>query len=115
MAGGDDDLVAPFVVTEEELEQSPSRLDGIDAELEGRLLRYGCSVIQEVGVQIQLPQEVAVTAQILLHRFFCRRSLKQFEVEVRVLKNTPSAVYVRMCMEHRFFFLARASARRGAS
>ena len=62
--------------TDDILSVSPSRKDGIQ-EAEEKLHRiYGCELIQEAGILLKLPQVVMVTGQIVLHRFFYRRSLQ---------------------------------------
>lgn len=71
-----------FYLTPEEVEASPSRADGVDAATEDQLRRFGCGMLQRAVVLLGLPQGVAVTAQVLLHRFYCRRSLKKFDVKV---------------------------------
>lgn len=76
------DLFAPpFTVTADELARCPSRLDGVSAVEEARLLRFGCAIVQECGALLH-QEASAVTAQLLLHRFFCRRSLRDVEMEV---------------------------------
>ncbi|XP_047334343.1 cyclin-T1-3-like isoform X2 [Impatiens glandulifera] len=53
---------------------SPSRKDGIDAVHEMHL-RYSYSIfLQNLGMQLDLPQTTIGTAIILCHRFFLRRS-----------------------------------------
>ncbi|XVE66022.1 hypothetical protein DITRI_Ditri08aG0048300 [Diplodiscus trichospermus] len=53
---------------------SPSRRDGIDA-LREKHLRYSyCAFIQNLGLQLELPQTTIGTAMVLCHRFFVRRS-----------------------------------------
>ena len=71
-----------FYLTDEELAASPSRADGVAAAAEEGLRHYGCDVIQEAGVLLRLPQAVMATAQVLLHRFYCKRSLAKFDVKV---------------------------------
>ena len=75
-------LLDNFYLTEEELEKSPSRLDGIDKETEETLRLFACEVIQEAVVLLKLPQVVAATGQVLLHRFLCKRSVKRFHIKV---------------------------------
>ena len=70
-----------FLVSEERLRRSPSKLDGVSAEDEQMLRSYGCEVAQKCGVLLRLPQKVCATAQVLLHRFYCKRSFVQFKVE----------------------------------
>ena len=72
-----------FYLTAEQLADSPSRRDGIDEDIETRLRLWGCEVIQEAVVLLELPQVVAATGQVLLHRFICKRSLKRFHIKVR--------------------------------
>ena len=71
-----------FYLSEEALAASPSRADGVDVATEAGLRRYGCEVIQEAGILLRLPQVVMATAQVLLHRFYCKRSLHKFDVKV---------------------------------
>lgn len=71
-----------FYLTEEQLENSPSRQDGIDKDTEANLRMYGCQVIQEAGIMLGFDQVVMATGQVLLHRFYCKRSMKTFNVKV---------------------------------
>jgi len=71
-----------FYLTVEQLENSPSRSDGIDKDTEGRLRMYGCELIQEAGILLSFHQVVMATAQVLLHRFYCKRSMKTFNIKV---------------------------------
>jgi hypothetical protein len=71
-----------FYLTEEQLENSPSRQDGIDKDTEANLRMYGCEIIQEAGIMLSFDQVVMATGQVLLHRFYCKRSMKTFNVKV---------------------------------
>jgi hypothetical protein len=71
-----------FYLTEEQLDNSPSRQDGIDKDTEANLRMYGCEVIQEAGIMLSFDQVVMATGQVLLHRFYCKRSMKSFNVKV---------------------------------
>ena len=71
-----------FYLTPEALAASPSRADGIDEATEQELRHYCCDVVAEAAVLLRLPQVVAVTAQVLVQRFYCKRSLKKFDVTV---------------------------------
>ncbi|XP_022738698.1 cyclin-T1-4-like isoform X2 [Durio zibethinus] len=53
---------------------SPSRRDGIDALCEAHLRYSYCAFIQNLGLQLELPQTTIGTAMVLCHRFFVRRS-----------------------------------------
>ncbi|KAI5060608.1 hypothetical protein GOP47_0025028 [Adiantum capillus-veneris] len=70
-----------FYLTQEQLQNSPSRKDGIDEETESVLRLYGCELIQEGGILLKLPQAVMATGQVLLQRFFCKKSFARFNVK----------------------------------
>ncbi|GAA0148675.1 hypothetical protein Leryth_011436 [Lithospermum erythrorhizon] len=70
-----------FYLTEEQLDNSPSRKDGIDKDTENTLRIYGCELIQESGILLRLPQAAMATGQVLLHRFYCKKSLARFNVK----------------------------------
>jgi hypothetical protein len=71
-----------FYLTKEQLEASPSAADGVDAATEAGLRGYCCDVVAEASILLRLPQVVAATAQVLIQRFYCKRSLKKFDVKV---------------------------------
>ncbi|KDP32550.1 hypothetical protein JCGZ_14762 [Jatropha curcas] len=70
-----------FYLTDEQLQNSPSRKDGIDEANETILRIYGCDLIQESGILLKLPQAVMATGQVLFHRFYCRKSFARFNVK----------------------------------
>ena len=72
-----------FYLTDEQLEASPSRQDGIDAATEATLRHYGAELIQRAGILLGCDQAVMVTGQVLLQRFYCKKSLKEFNIGVR--------------------------------
>ncbi|KAL5229121.1 hypothetical protein ABZP36_017386 [Zizania latifolia] len=65
-----------FYLTDEELRDSPSRKDGIDEATEIALRVYDCDLIQASGILLKLPQAVMATAQVLFHRFYCKKSFR---------------------------------------
>lgn len=71
-----------FYLGDQELENSPSRRDGIDAETETTLRIYGADLIQETGILLKCNQAVMATGQILLQRFYCKKSLKEYNIKV---------------------------------
>jgi hypothetical protein len=71
-----------FYLSDEQLERSPSRVDGIEPEVETTLRIYGCQIIQEACILLDLPQVAAATGQVLLQRFFCKKSMREFDVQV---------------------------------
>lgn len=70
-----------FYLTDEQLRDSPSRKDGIDEATETTLRVYGCDLIQESGILLRLPQAVMATAQVLFHRFYCKKSFVRFSAK----------------------------------
>lgn len=71
-----------FYISDDELLKSPSRQDGVDEATETLLRRYGCQLIQEAGILLKYTQIVMATAQVVLHRFYCRQSLMTHPVKV---------------------------------
>ncbi|XP_027116255.1 putative cyclin-T1-1 isoform X1 [Coffea arabica] len=68
----DDDVL---FMSRDEIERfSPSRKDGIDAKHETHLRYSYCAFLQNLGLQLELPQTTIATAMVLCHRFFVRRS-----------------------------------------
>ncbi|KAL7117365.1 hypothetical protein ACP275_03G067500 [Erythranthe tilingii] len=55
-------------------EHSPSRKDGIDREYESKLRHLYCSHLQELGMQLKVPQVTIATAMMLCHRFYMHQS-----------------------------------------
>ncbi|KAJ9545487.1 hypothetical protein OSB04_025194 [Centaurea solstitialis] len=79
-----------FYLTDEQLQETPSRKDGIDEATETTLRIYGCDLIQESGILLKLypcgnliiiPQQVMATGQVLFHRFYCKKSFVRFNVK----------------------------------
>ncbi|PWN49698.1 cyclin-like protein [Violaceomyces palustris] len=66
------------LATEDQLANSPSRRDGIPPHLEDELRVYGCQLIQQAGVLLDLPQRTMATAQVLYQRFWFVSSFKHF-------------------------------------
>lgn len=71
-----------FFLDDEALENSPSRRSGIDRDTENTLRYYGCELIQEAGILLGFQQVVMATGQVLFHRFYCKRSMKEYNVKV---------------------------------
>jgi cyclin L len=61
------------------LARSPSREDGVSEAVEQDHRFWGCEIIEEAGILLRLPQVVMVTAQTMLHRFYYRKSLRDFD------------------------------------
>ena len=41
---------------------------------------HGCELVQEAAVLLKASQQVACTGQVLLHRFYAKRSMVKFDV-----------------------------------
>ncbi|KAL3363236.1 hypothetical protein AABB24_012502 [Solanum stoloniferum] len=63
-----------YFTTEEIEDHSPSRRDGIDYEKESHLRKLYCSFLQELGIELKVPQVTIATAMMLCHRFYMRQS-----------------------------------------
>ncbi|KAI8112094.1 hypothetical protein M9434_003418 [Picochlorum sp. BPE23] len=62
---------------------TPSRIrDNVSREVEEGLRRYGCALIVRACLRLELPTSVACTAQVLLHRFYCKHSVVEYDVRV---------------------------------
>ncbi|KDN40263.1 cyclin-like protein [Tilletiaria anomala UBC 951] len=75
--------MAPLLNTLASLDQylnTPSRADGIPADLEDELRMYGCQMIQQAGALIKLPQRAMATAQVLFQRFWFVTSMRAFSI-----------------------------------
>ncbi|XP_071710899.1 cyclin-L1-1 [Rutidosis leptorrhynchoides] len=70
-----------FYLTDEQLQDTPSRKDGVDEATEMNLRIYGCDLIQESGILLKVPQQVMATGQVLFHRFYCKKSFVRFNVK----------------------------------
>lgn len=55
-------------------ELSPSRKDGIREEEESYLRKLYCSFLQELGMELKVPQLTIATAMLMCHRFYMRQS-----------------------------------------
>ncbi|KAJ0407431.1 hypothetical protein P43SY_004972 [Pythium insidiosum] len=72
-------MATHVLLPEEILALSPSKQDGVSEDVERDHRFWGCELIEEAGVLLRLPQVVMVTAQTMLHRFFYRKSLREFD------------------------------------
>nr|XP_043606299.1 cyclin-T1-3-like [Erigeron canadensis]XP_043606301.1 cyclin-T1-3-like [Erigeron canadensis] len=69
------DLTRKWYFTKDELEcHTPSRADGIDYEQEESLRKLYCSFLQELGMELKVPQVTIATALMFCHRFYMRQS-----------------------------------------
>ncbi|GFH22926.1 uncharacterized protein HaLaN_20462 [Haematococcus lacustris] len=84
-----------FFVTGEELQNTPSRKDGIESSTESALRLFGAQLVQQAGILLRCPQAVMATGQVLLQRFYCKRSLKDYKIE----KLAAAATYLATKLE----------------
>lgn len=69
------------LIPEPKLDQTPSRLDGLDAETEKDLRILGCELIQTAGILLKLPQVAMATGQVIFQRFFYSKSFVRHNME----------------------------------
>ncbi|KAL0314642.1 UNVERIFIED_CONTAM: Cyclin-T1-4 [Sesamum angustifolium] len=68
-------LKPKWYFTKEEIEErSPSRKAGIHLEHESHLRQLYCSYLQELGMELKVPQVTIATAIMLCHRFYMHQS-----------------------------------------
>jgi transcription initiation factor TFIIIB Brf1 subunit/transcription initiation factor TFIIB len=58
---------------------TPSVRDGIPPQLEIRHRRETCDFLQQAGIKLKLPQLSIATAIFFFHKFYSRRSMKEYE------------------------------------
>ncbi|KAG0586897.1 hypothetical protein KC19_2G125500 [Ceratodon purpureus] len=75
-----DDGISGFYLTEQQLQNSPSRRDGIDPKRELALRFEGSLLVREIGIKLRQPQVVMATGQVLFHRFFSVISFASYDV-----------------------------------
>lgn len=68
------------LATDEQIQCTPSKRDGIPTDVEEEVRVYACRQIQQAGILLRLPQAAMATAQVILHRFWFVSSMKQFDV-----------------------------------
>eukprot|EP00921_Rhytidocystis_pertsovi_P008006 GHVQ01013225.1.p1 GENE.GHVQ01013225.1~~GHVQ01013225.1.p1 ORF type:complete len:288 (+),score=14.32 GHVQ01013225.1:517-1380(+) len=61
-------------------ETASMKIGGISPEMELSQRIYGCGLIQKAGILLELRVVTIASAQTILHRFFYRRSLTQFDI-----------------------------------
>lgn len=68
-------VVCRKFLADAELENTPSRRDGVPAEVEDEQHRWACVYMQEGGVMLGIPQMAVCTAQVLFGRFYLKQSM----------------------------------------
>ncbi|KAF9533482.1 cyclin-like protein [Crepidotus variabilis] len=63
-----------------QIENTPSKQDGIPDDLEEDLRAYGCKLIHQAGILLKQKQVAVAAAQVLFQRFWFVTSMKQFGV-----------------------------------
>eukprot|EP01062_Namystynia_karyoxenos_P070633 TRINITY_DN65999_c0_g1_i1.p1 TRINITY_DN65999_c0_g1~~TRINITY_DN65999_c0_g1_i1.p1 ORF type:complete len:471 (+),score=139.53 TRINITY_DN65999_c0_g1_i1:74-1486(+) len=69
-----------FTLTEEELRPTPSGREGLPWAEEGEQRAAGIQFLEEVAALLGLSRGTAATAATLLHRFYFKKSLVQYDV-----------------------------------
>lgn len=75
MSEGSQFAARKWYFSKEEIENSPSRKDGVDPKSESQLRKLYCSFLHEIGVKLKVPQLTIASAMVLCHQFFMRQSL----------------------------------------
>ncbi|KAL0360624.1 UNVERIFIED_CONTAM: Cyclin-T1-4 [Sesamum radiatum] len=99
-------LKPKWYFTKEEIEErSPSRKAGIRLEHESHLRQLYCSYLQELGMELKVPQVTIATAIMLCHRFYMHQSHTKNHWQILA---TPSLILV-MSVDPIFQAVANAS------
>eukprot|EP00037_Helgoeca_nana_P016149 m.151779 g.151779 ORF g.151779 m.151779 type:complete len:431 (+) comp23364_c0_seq1:1736-3028(+) len=72
-------------VPQYELDQTPSRKDGLTKATEDDLRVWCCQFIQDTGILLRMPQVVMACAQILFQRFYYRKSMVAIDVKASAM------------------------------
>ncbi|KAF0982604.1 hypothetical protein FDP41_011534 [Naegleria fowleri] len=72
------DTSPPILPLEVVRNGTPSRKDQLSEEEEVNLQLYGCQLIQDAGILLELPQTTIAHGQIIFHRFYMKKSMKEF-------------------------------------
>ncbi|CAG8812021.1 45490_t:CDS:2 [Gigaspora margarita] len=76
------------ILTYEQLETTPSKIDEISEDLEDNLRKLGCDLIQSAGILLRLPQVAMATAQdIGMGSLFLASKVQESPCKIRDLIN----------------------------
>eukprot|EP00954_Amorphochlora_amoebiformis_P025691 1374615-Amorphochlora_amoeboformis.AAC.1 len=84
-----------YVMPEELLAETPSRLVGIPEEDEKTNRIFGCELIALAGIMLRVSQATINTGQILFHRFYYRKSM----IDHKVLPVAMTALFLATKVE----------------
>ena len=65
-----------------DVKNTPSRSKDVDEETEFVQRIYGASLIRSACLLLRSPLSVVITAQTLLHRFYTKKSLTDYDVKL---------------------------------
>ncbi|CCA68945.1 hypothetical protein PIIN_02805 [Serendipita indica DSM 11827] len=68
------------LATLSQIKETPSRRDGIPADLEDDLRAYGAKMIQQAGILLKQKQVAMATAQVLFQRFWYTSSMEKYGI-----------------------------------
>lgn len=71
-----------FYISADAAKATPSRAHDVDEETEFVQRIYGASLIRSACTLLQAPLSTVITAQTLLHRFYSKRSLTEYDVKL---------------------------------
>jgi len=69
-----------YLFSKDALLDTPTTRAGVSAEVEKNNRIFACEMINQAGVMLRLPQVTISTSQIILHRFYYRKSMKEYPV-----------------------------------
>ncbi|CAD7699061.1 unnamed protein product [Ostreobium quekettii] len=75
------DTANNFFLSDEELDNSPSRQAGIDAETEYRARLQACHLAVRGLLFLRCSQSVQCTAQVFIQRFYCKTSVAAHQIK----------------------------------
>lgn len=73
------EALSPWLLSREEITQSPSRVDGVSYEAEVIMRNSAITQLGTIGQKRDIKKQIIATACVLFHRFFSRRSMKRFD------------------------------------
>lgn len=76
------DIGNTLLFSKEQLEQTPSRKEGMSVETEEKLRLKACEIIHGVLALCGVDRMVICTAHVYLHRYYCQRTITAFNFKV---------------------------------
>src|SRR5437762_1932717 len=68
------------ILSLEQIQNTPSRKNGVSDRNETTMRVFGCQLIQDAGILLKLPQRAMARAQLLFHRLYQTVSITDHDV-----------------------------------